>query len=55
MVAAAAFFVALTSLYRTLDVMHRVEDKKAGLPGRMEEVGCLQVSSFSPGSAKRAV
>lgn len=42
-VAAAAFFVALTSLYRMLDVMHRLEPehKKAGLPGHVEEVRCL--------------
>ncbi|XP_056875511.1 alpha-mannosidase 2 isoform X1 [Takifugu flavidus] len=38
-VAAAAFFVALTSLYRMLDVMHRLdlEHEKAGLPGHVEE------------------
>lgn len=48
MVAAAAFFVALTSLYRMLDVMHRLEleHKKAGLPGHVEEVRCLQVFNW---------
>lgn len=48
MVAAAAFFVALTSLYRMLDVMHRVElaHKKAGVPGHVEEVRRLRLFTW---------
>lgn len=36
----AIFFVALTSVYRMLDLMHRVElqQEKASFPGHVEEV-----------------
>lgn len=42
-VVGAAFFVALISLYRMLDLMQRLEleHERAKLPGHVEEVRCL--------------